>query len=209
MADPLSVSASIVAFVQIASTAARYLVDVNGAPEQIARLSGYVEEITDVLLALQRRKTWPAAVQPLFANDGALDQCQLVLSHLTARLARFREKKRRAIYWPFSKPDINDLLASLEHQKTVFLLALQGEQLALSGAIYDLVSMGQEKSPQPCVILGRDAAGDSLGEGSDEMSQLPRSRSASMPVQHFGNNMGSAKVLYGGTQTFSASQINF
>ncbi|MCJ1385894.1 hypothetical protein MMC17_009018 [Xylographa soralifera] len=151
MADPLSLSASIVAVLQLALTVAHYLHDVKGASDERQRLLNEVSSVSGTLYilkdfgerALQERldEDWNAIVRSLQVPNGPLDQFKSALEKLALKFEPVGGLKRLAktITWPFEKKEILSILEVIERQKSLFSLALQKDQSSLNLQIKALI----------------------------------------------------------------------
>ena len=138
MTDPLSVSASIIAVLQLTGTIVSYLRDVRGASEERQRIlneitsaSGMLYGLKDLAEREQHADPSPTAARLLCAKNGPLYQFKEALEHLASRLAPvtgFREAGK-SLLWPFQKREISEILVIIERQKTYFVLALQNQHL--------------------------------------------------------------------------------
>jgi hypothetical protein len=85
MADPLSVSASIAALLQLSETVVKYLNDVKDAQDDLKRLRAEVIIAVGFLSTLkvlaETEETWLATVQSLNAPNGPLEQFRSSLEH--------------------------------------------------------------------------------------------------------------------------------
>ncbi|KAI9770937.1 MAG: hypothetical protein M1840_002641 [Geoglossum simile] len=126
MGDPLSISASIVALLQLSATVIRFLRDVKDAPDDLKRLT--IEDLVDL------GETGLETVQSLSVLNGPLEQCQSTLKRLTKKLDP-ASGFRKMLAWPFQKEEVRDILGMIERQKMLFSLALQNDHFGLSRAI--------------------------------------------------------------------------
>ena len=142
--DPLSVSASIVALLQFSSKIIGYLSDVKGAPKELQKLRLEVCSVLPMLSILQDQadqaqqgESWSATLRTLTDPQGPLEQFQNSLERLESKLAPVKGLKKagKAIVWPFEKVEIQDILITIERQKSLFHLARQNDHIALSKAI--------------------------------------------------------------------------
>ena len=135
MVDPLSVSASLVALLQLSTTVVKYLSDVKNAPDDHRRLMVEVIYIKGLLSTLQDLaqpgETWMETVQSLNAPNGPLELCSSLWKHLDERLRPVigLNKARKILAWPFQKEEMKDILCRIERLKTIFGLALQNDHL--------------------------------------------------------------------------------
>lgn len=137
--DPLSISASITALLQLASTVIQYLNGVKGAPEDRQRILSELASVTGVLFILEDQADkakqgdqWSSTLQSLNVPEGPLDQLRRALERLSSKLAPSAtglKKFGKAIIWPFQKVEIREILGSIERQKALFNLARQNDHM--------------------------------------------------------------------------------
>lgn len=146
MADPLSISASIIAVLQLTSVVAKYLKDVKGGAGDRLRLREEIRSAVALLEMLKDRieddddedegdggdmSAWRDSVQQLAVSDGPLDQFKKSLERLVKKLVptgTFQNLKK-SLAWPFDKKDVDENLRSIERQKSLFSLALENDHL--------------------------------------------------------------------------------
>ena len=138
MADPLSISASIVTVLQLAKDVIGYLNDARNAPkdrqrlrDEISSTAYYLYMLKDAAERAARSDEIPPSITSLFGDQGPLKQFQSALEQLTAKLIPVGRFKGPAccLIWPFERSHIDQILASIERQKGLFTLALQTEDL--------------------------------------------------------------------------------
>lgn len=134
--DPLSISASITAFLQITAKLVKYLSLVNGAAEDRQRILSELCSINCILYSLQDRATaeessWSLMSRSLSVPNGPLALFKDTLQILVEKLepVKGRQKIGKAMAWPFGKDEVHELLSTMERQKTLFILALQQDHL--------------------------------------------------------------------------------
>jgi hypothetical protein len=144
MADPLSVTASIITVLDLAAKVTSYLKDVKGGAEERLRLRDELRNTVTLLHMLKDRAedveyqgTWAPSIQSLGSLDGPLDQFRKILESLVDRLASAGKIRSiaQALKWPFDKEHIIVTLNALERQKSLFALALQNDHITLSQEI--------------------------------------------------------------------------
>jgi len=130
MVDPLSISASIVALLQLTGNVITYLNGVRNASDDLKRLSlefctlrGLLSTLKDVLTDLD-----PSLLDLLDGPDGILAQVESLLEQLTSKVGENSKGLGQLLHWPLRKSDVNDLLSSLERQKSSLSLVLQNNQ---------------------------------------------------------------------------------
>ena len=132
MADPLSISAAILAVVQVSVAVVRYIGDVKDVPHDVGRLRMEIDSLQSVLLpALQRLKRPEdgrlAPGRLTEAQNGPLHELLVMLEDLEKRLAPTAglRKARKTVTWPFRKREIDDMVDAIDRQKSLFILTLQ------------------------------------------------------------------------------------
>ncbi|KAH0537365.1 hypothetical protein FGG08_005844 [Glutinoglossum americanum] len=144
MGDPLSISASIVAILQLIGTVVQYLNDVGGASEDRRRILGEVTSVSGILFLLkdhgertQWGDSWSATIKSLNVPNGPIEQFRIAIQRLASKLepAGGLKKVGKELAWPFQKGEVREILSTIEHQKTLFNLALQNDHIGLSQAI--------------------------------------------------------------------------
>lgn len=141
MADPLSIGASVLAFVGLAEKVirlSRYCIDaVKDAPSDMQMILGEVSSVKAVVEGC--RDVGGARqnlVARLFVPYGPVDACLRCLSGLEALLPPDPDmdvsgKKRRItlieLAWPLKQSKARKLLAEISHYKASLLLAISGD----------------------------------------------------------------------------------
>jgi hypothetical protein len=138
MTDPLSITAGIIAVCDLASRLVNYLDDVRNASEDIKRFRKELQNTSEILHNLcdlaEKLSSFGIpfpAFNTLRAKEGPLDQFKGILESLTLRLGIGKKGIKRVIRmitWPLGKDVINEMIASLERYKGLFLLALSNDQ---------------------------------------------------------------------------------
>ncbi|KAF8542441.1 NACHT and WD40 domain protein [Trichophaea hybrida] len=140
--DPLSLSASVIAVVQISkeilTLCGKYALDVKGAKKDIENLRS---EVTALHVVLNRVKDLAeghhaAKLPGLQSLAVAIGQCSSELEDLKTRLdpGKMRlamNRLRISLKWPFESEDVNKCIAALERIKTTISLALCADQSQL------------------------------------------------------------------------------
>ena len=136
--DPLSITASLIAIIQLATTATQFLKEIKSGSEDRIRLR---EEIrtTSCLLEILRDRVDDAdalgqdlsSIKSLNVPGGPLDQMSITLQKLMKKLVPANRllKKSQAVLWPLSRGDVNDFLNTIERQKAAFNMAIQNDNM--------------------------------------------------------------------------------
>jgi hypothetical protein len=134
MADPLSISASILGILQLSAVVVQHINSMKDASEERKKLLNEIGTTSDFLAIInnpvrlaQHGDSWESLRKP----GGPLEQLEAVLKKLDAKLAPATglSKIKKAVTWPFKKGEIEGLLGSIERQKTLLGLALQNDHM--------------------------------------------------------------------------------
>jgi hypothetical protein len=138
MADPLSISASITALLQLTSNVVQYINSVKDASKERFRIRDEISSASFLLYMLKdcvqqahSGEPWLSTVQSLDMPKGPLEQFKGALEQLASRLEPSKGVKRvgRALTWPFQTEEIKEILSTIERQKSLFDLALQNDHM--------------------------------------------------------------------------------
>ena len=142
--DPLSVSASLVALLQLSSTVIGYLSHVKSGPRELQKLRLEVCSTLPILSILQDEAEqaksggrWSSTLLSLDVPSGPIQQFRAALERLEVRLAPVKGWKKvdKAFTWPFEKEETLGILGTIERQKLLFTFARQNDHIALTKAI--------------------------------------------------------------------------
>ncbi|KAK4998542.1 hypothetical protein LTR66_002248 [Elasticomyces elasticus] len=142
--DPLSVTASIIAILQLTSAVISYLDDIKDAPKDRAKCATEASNVFSLLTNLRYRLedsdgdgAWFVAVRRLAVTNGPLDQYKAALEQLLPHTtpARGLKKVAHAMTWKFSKPEVESILLRIERLKSLTQIALEMDHFKLTQAI--------------------------------------------------------------------------
>ncbi len=142
--DPLSITASVSALIQLSSIVIGYLSDVKGGPKELQRLRLELCSVLPVLSILQDEAEqattgglWSSTLSSLDVPNGPIQQSREALERLESKLAPVGgwRKVGKAFTWPFERDEILAILSTVERQKLLFTLARQNDHIALTKAI--------------------------------------------------------------------------
>lgn len=134
--DPLSITASIAAILQLASSVVSYLIAVKDASDDRRKLIAELGTITGFLYLL--RDSANISITPLRSLSTPNGPLKQLTDSLNELASKFRpasiglSKAGKSILWPFQKNEINSILARIERLKTMFCLALQNDNNQLN-----------------------------------------------------------------------------
>jgi hypothetical protein len=137
--DPLSVTASIIAILQLSSKVIGYLNDVKEASKDRARCAIEATNLHSLLTNLRFRleegdvsTPWFTAIRGLNTENGPLDQFKEALQLLQDRMIERKSRFGQAVNvltWKFRKEEIDPILQTMERLKTLVGIALQMDHL--------------------------------------------------------------------------------
>jgi hypothetical protein len=137
--DPLSVTASIIAIVELSGAICGFLYSLKGTSKDIAQcrleisnVSNMLEKLSDRLDEASSGDAWFVQAQDLAAANGPIEQYMAALEQLQEKLASSassRTKIGSALSWKFSKEEVADILTRIERLKSLTQIALEMDQL--------------------------------------------------------------------------------
>jgi len=138
MVDPLGITASIIAVLQLTGTVVGYLKDVKDGSGDRKRILSEVVTIEAFLSILKQRAEspdhrdeWLQTLTSLNTPKGPIEQFKLTLECLNSKLQPTGAPKKtlQVLAWPFHKQEVNDILWMLDRQTSLFKLALQNDHM--------------------------------------------------------------------------------
>ena len=139
MADPLSVTVSIVALLEFSAKVIGYLNDVKNGSEDRGRVLSEIASVNCMLYSLQEKAhedkqndAWSSTFDSLNVPKGPLDQIRTALESLSRKLAppsTSLKRIRKIMTWPFQKGEIKEILERIERAKGLLNLALQNDHM--------------------------------------------------------------------------------
>lgn len=134
--DPLSITASTIAIIQISSDIIGYINGATGATKERKRLR---EEIRSCEFILQRLNdeasdaeecsTWSATIKVLEGPDAPLGRLWSALTTIKAKLEPKKGLKNAlpTLKWPFDEKEIGKIISAIEREKSLLDLALTND----------------------------------------------------------------------------------
>jgi hypothetical protein len=132
--DPLSVTASVIAILQLTNEAIQYLNDVKQAPKECQQCVVEASNLLSPLISLRYRAEqaqindpWFEELRKLNVKDGPLDQYKQALELLRTRveIGDGIQKFKRRLLWKFNKEQVAGILARIERLKSLVSVALE------------------------------------------------------------------------------------
>lgn len=166
--DGLSDTASLIAVLQLAAVAIKYVKNVIGAPVQKRRLLIMLVQARGMLTALLdltnevEDEDWSQTIQNLVVPNGPLSTFQDLLEQIVGKLgiatpnSNFETALSR-LRWPFDQASLHDMIASLEQLKSQFLLAIANDHVRLSMTIHNQLHEVQNQLTKATIDTRRQA----------------------------------------------------
>lgn len=142
MVDPLSVTSSIIAIVQLVGKLTSYFRDVKDAPTELRRYAQEAIAFHGVLNLLSfdieqsgnsPAEPWREAVKALGQPNAELDRLKRLLEALVEKIPSEHDsasiKLRARLKWKFEKAEVAELCARMERVKTLVQVAMQRDSL--------------------------------------------------------------------------------
>ncbi|OBT39768.1 hypothetical protein VE00_10222 [Pseudogymnoascus sp. WSF 3629] len=143
--DPLSVTASIIAIVQLTGVIIGCLNDLKGTSKDRAQCAMEISNVSSLLVTLMYRLEEVSSndgsygeVQALAAADGHIDQYRSALEQLQSKLTSSTSSRTKiggALSWKFGKEEIANILGRIERLKSLTQIALGIDHFKLSQAL--------------------------------------------------------------------------
>ena len=156
--DPLSITASIIALLQLTGTVISYLNDIRDASEDQARCAIEASNAFSLLTNLRFRveganpeDPWFKAVRALTVENGPLDQFKAALEQLASKVAPISglRKVGEIFVWKFNKSEVTGILSRIERLKLLTQIALEMDHLWVSPLYYFVrVLISKANSPR-------------------------------------------------------------
>jgi hypothetical protein len=137
--DPLSVTASIIAIVQLTGVIIGCLNELKGTSKDRAQCAMEISNVSSLLVTLMYRldevssnDSWYGEVQALAAANGPINQYRSALEQLKSKFtssASSRTKIGGALSWKFIKEEVASILMRIERLKSVTQIALEMDHL--------------------------------------------------------------------------------
>lgn len=136
--EPLSVTASIIAVLQLSAKVLLYISDVRNAPTErshceaeVSNLSALLRALRDHVQTADSSQPWYTNVEKLAAPNGPFDQFKQALEALQNIITDGGRLKKvgEALVWKFKKEEITGILQQIERLKSLVEIALQNDHL--------------------------------------------------------------------------------
>jgi len=136
--DPLSVTASVIAVLQLTGEVIKYLNDVKDAPRECQQCTIEASNLQSLLINLRYRleqgqtgDLWFTELRALNVENGPLDQYKQALEQLQSKveIQNGAQKVKRRLSWKFGKAEVTSILGRMERLKSLVSIALEMDHL--------------------------------------------------------------------------------
>jgi hypothetical protein len=136
--DPLSMTASIIAILELTSKLTSYLNDVRKATQEQKQVAMEASNLYSLFTTLRFRveeaqsgDPWFNQVRLLGVDNGPLDQFKGILEKMLDRISTLSSSKRTqvksALTWKFTKQEVDNTMKRMERLKTLIQYALTND----------------------------------------------------------------------------------
>jgi hypothetical protein len=136
--DPLSVTASVIALLQLTAEVVKYLQDVNHAPKECQQCAIEASNLLNLLTNLRYRleqatngDPWYTSIRALDIENGPFDQYKQALEQLLSKIKieNGLQKIKRRVVWKFNKAEVERIFEKMERLKSLVSIALENDHL--------------------------------------------------------------------------------
>ena len=137
--DPVSITASIISILQLATTVIGYLNNIRNATAEQREVAIETSNLYGLLTSLRFRveaaryaDPWFQQVQLLGFKNGPLDQLKDNLETMIRKLSsssRKRDQIKSALMWNYTKSEVEEVLKRMERLKSLITCALTNDLL--------------------------------------------------------------------------------
>ena len=143
----LSIATGLTTLLQVSGKVIRYISEIKDASENRRQLLVEISSARGLLHVLQEifrddaeeysARHRNTMLNTLLSPEGPVDQLTRILMSLEAKLAKSTgwKEKRGLLIWPFEKSDVQSILSVIERQKSLVVLALQGDNLEFNKVV--------------------------------------------------------------------------
>jgi hypothetical protein len=135
--DPLSLTASIIAVLQLTTKVGEYLKDAKDASEERSQFMTETSNLSSLLMSLlshvdeRSEKPWHAKVRELGGKNGLVYQYRVALEQLKEKISNGHGMKKmvKTLLWKHIRDDAEHILVRIERLKSLVQIALEMDHL--------------------------------------------------------------------------------
>jgi hypothetical protein len=145
--EPLSVTASVIAILQLTAEVVKYLQDIKDAPKECQQCAIEASNLLSLLINLRYRleqatngDPWYTAIRALNIENGPFDQYKQALEQLLSKviIQDGLQKIKRRVVWKFSKGEVECIFERMERLKSLVSIALELDHLYVQRPTLDV-----------------------------------------------------------------------
>ncbi|KAI0892243.1 ankyrin repeat-containing domain protein [Annulohypoxylon nitens] len=185
--DPISVSASIIAVIQLSSEVVKYITDVSGATKERIRLREEVLSCESILQELRdgtdnsKGEEWLDTINSLQTSSGPLNRLSVILEIIRSKLQPRDgfEKAFGVLKWPFQEREVSKVIGAMEREKNLLNLALANDSRKLMQRIEGSAVLHQQLLAELIQVVDQSSK-DTMNQFSnltDSLMHICRSQS--------------------------------
>lgn len=185
--DPISVSASIIAVIQLSSEVVKYITDVSGATKERIRLREEVLSCESILQELRdgtdnsKGEEWLDTINSLQTSSGPLNRLSVILEIIRSKLQPRDgfEKAFGVLKWPFQEREVSKVIGAMEREKNLLNLALANDSRKLMQRIEGSAVLHQQLLAELIQVVDQSSR-DTMNQFSnltDSLRHICRSQS--------------------------------
>ncbi|KAI1092560.1 ankyrin repeat-containing domain protein [Rostrohypoxylon terebratum] len=185
--DPVSISASIIAVIQLSSEVVKYISDVSGATKERIRLRDEVLCCESILQQLRdgsddsEEAKWSETINSLETPNGPLNRLSVILDLLRSKLQPRDgfEKAFGALKWPFQEKEVSKMINTMEREKNLLNLALANDSRKLMQRIKGSAAIHEQLLTELIQVVEQSSkdAMDQFSNLADSLIHIRRSQS--------------------------------
>ncbi|XDG04305.1 hypothetical protein ABKA04_003920 [Annulohypoxylon sp. FPYF3050] len=185
--DPISVSASIIAVIQLSSEVVKYITDVSGATKERIRLREEVLSCESILQELRdgtdnsKGEEWLDTINSLQTSSGPLNRLSVILDIVRSKIQPRDgfEKAFGVLKWPFQEREVSKVIGAMEREKNLLNLALANDSRKLIQRIEGSAVLHQQLLAELIQVVDQSSK-DTMNQFSnltDSLMHICRSQS--------------------------------
>jgi hypothetical protein len=132
--DVVGAVASIVTLIELATTVIEYIKNTKEGGEERKKLLREASGTLNFLVLLKNQaeeKEWAHTLRIIALPKGPMEQFRIALERLASKLSPVGgiRSAGKALTWYFRKEEVSEILAIIERQKSLFVLALENDHM--------------------------------------------------------------------------------
>ncbi|KAF7556652.1 hypothetical protein G7Z17_g1186 [Cylindrodendrum hubeiense] len=164
--DALSVTASVIAVLQLSSNVVKYINSAAGATKERKHLREELRACESILLQLkdgiddsEEGEAWSATIAALESPGAPLGRLSVALTSIEAKLQPNEKIKKvlADLRWPFNEKEIKEIFSAIEREKSLLGLALANNSRKLTQEIQRTSKHNQKQLTELIEVMNRSS----------------------------------------------------